>query len=617
MDKPIDSNYIRNFSIIAHIDHGKSTLADRMLEVTGTIEKRKMQAQVLDSMELERERGITIKMQPVRMNFTVGSGAQAGATANPHAGQTFVLNLIDTPGHIDFSYEVSRALKAVEGSILLVDATQGVQAQTLTTLGMARDSGLTIIPVISKIDSPLARVPEVMKEVCELLQCDEKDVLKVSGKTGEGVVHLLEEIVRRVPPPATSGGTLVTYEFRSLVFDFHYSNHKGVVVYVRVMSGTVSRHMPLIFKVSGETFSPLEVGIFSPDEKPVESLGVGEIGYIVTGIKEPGVASVGDTVASVRDTQLALEGYMTPRPVVWASIYPESQDDFPALKMALGRLRLSDSSFAYEEESSGSLGRGFRSGFLGMLHLEIITERLRREFNLNLVVTIPSITYVAELKNGTQKTIYSPSLFPEDHEIKRVLEPLVNMTIISPPQYLGVLMQSVFEHEGEVISTLNFGEHRTSIVLKMPLRELMRNFFDEVKSVSSGFASISYELGEMREADVVRMDVLVADEVVVAFSRVVSRRRVLEEAKASVEKLHKVLPRQMFTLKIQAKAMGRIVASETLSGMQKNVTQHMYGGDRTRKMKLWEKQKEGKKKMKELGKVNIPQEVFLKMMRSD
>ncbi len=595
----MDPKLIRNFSIIAHIDHGKSTLADRMLEFTNTIEKRKMQEQVLDSMELERERGITIKMQPVRMKW-----------------KDYVFNLIDTPGHIDFSYEVSRALKAVEGSILLVDATQGVQAQTLTTLNMARESGLIIIPVISKIDSPLARIPEVTKEVCELLGCNESEVLKVSGKTGEGVSDLLDKMIERVPAPKPLDGSK---EFRSLVFDFQYSTHKGVIVYVRVMSGSVKRHDQLIFKVSNEKFQSLEVGIFAPDDTPTETLSAGEIGYIVTGIKQPGIASVGDTVASLRDIEPPLHGYMTPTPVVWASIYPESQDDFTALRQALGRLRLSDSSFTHEEESSGTLGRGFRCGFLGMLHLEIITERLRREFNLNLVVTIPSITYHVEMKNNKKIIVYSPALFPEDHDVVSVLEPLVNMKIITPPQYLGVIMQSVFDHEGIVSATENFGENRASLTLVMPLRELMRNFFDEIKSISSGFASISYTIGELREADVARLDILVADEPVPAFCRVVSRRRLEEEAKATVEKLHKILPRQMFTLKIQGKALGRIISSETLSGMQKNVTQHMYGGDRTRKMKLWEKQKEGKKKMKELGKgnVTIPQDVFIKMMRSD
>ncbi len=595
----MNPSLIRNFSIIAHIDHGKSTLADRMLELTNTIEKRKMQEQVLDSMELERERGITIKMQPVRM-----------------AWKGHILNLIDTPGHIDFSYEVSRALKAVEGSILLVDATQGVQAQTLTTLNMAMESGLTIIPVVSKIDSPLARVSEVVHEVAELLHCEIESVLKVSGKTGEGVTDLLDEVIKRIPAPkfqSESG------EFRSLVFDFQYSNHKGVIVYVRVMNGTVKRHDQLVFKVSEEKFQALEVGIFAPDDTPTESLSAGEIGYIVTGIKQPGIASVGDTVASIKDTLPPLPGYMTPHPVVWASVYPESQDDFTTLRQAFGKLRLSDSSFTYEEESSGTLGRGFRCGFLGMLHLEIITERLRREFNLNLVVTIPSITYHVELKDGTKKIIYSPSFFPEDHEVKRVSEPLVHMKIITPPQYIGSIMQSIFDHEGEVSATENFGENRASLTLTMPLRELMRNFFDDIKSISSGFASISYEIGELREADVARLDILVADEPVVAFTRIVSRRRLEEEAKSSVEKLHKILPRQMFTLKIQGKALGRIISSETMSGMKKDVTQHMYGGDITRKMKLREKQKKGKKKMQALGKgnVEIPQDVFIKMMRAD
>ncbi len=606
----MNSNYIRNFSIIAHIDHGKSTLADRMLEFTHTIEKRKMQEQVLDSMELERERGITIKMQPVRMKWKKTSGDEVG--------KEFILNLIDTPGHIDFSYEVSRALKAVEGSILLIDATQGVQAQTLTTLNMARESGLTIIPVISKIDSPLARVTEIMHEVCELLGCEEKDVLKVSGKTGEGVMELLDQVIERIPAPKASEED-ITSEFRSLVFDFQYSNHKGVIVYIRVMNGVVRRHDQLIFKVSNEKFQALEVGIFAPDNTPMETLSAGEIGYIVTGIKQPGIASVGDTVASVKDITAPFYGYMSPKPVVWASVYTESQDDFNSLRMALGRLRLSDSSFTYEEEASGTLGRGFRCGFLGMLHLEIITERLRREFNLNLVVTTPSITYNVELKDGKTIVVYSPALFPDDHEIIKVFEPLVKMKIITPPDYLGVIMQAVFNHEGEVIATDNFGDNRNSVVLIMPLRELMRNFFDEIKSISSGFASISYEIADIREADVARLDILVADEPVIAFTRVVSRKRIEEEAKSTVEKLHKILPRQMFTVKIQGKALGRIIASETLTGMQKNVTQHMYGGDRTRKMKLWEKQKEGKKKMKELGRgnVTIPQDVFVKMMRSD
>ena len=597
----MDLKNIRNFSIIAHIDHGKSTLADRMLEITHTIPERKMRDQVLDSMELERERGITIKMQPVRMEYALN-------------GENYVLNLIDTPGHIDFSYEVSRALKAVEGSILLVDATQGVQAQTLTTLNMAREGGLKIIPVLSKIDSPLARIEEVKEEVIELLNCDPNEILTVSGRTGEGVESLLNEIIKRVPPPKE---THLQEEnvLRALVFDFKYSNHKGVIVFIRLLDGKVRKGENLIFSVSGEKFISLEVGTFSPEETPREYLSAGDTGYIVTGIKRPGIASVGDTITKEKNPLPALPGYMQPMPVVWASVFPEDADDFIELKASLGKLRLSDSSFSYEEESSGSLGRGFRCGFLGMLHLEIITERLKREFNLELVITTPSITYEVLLKNGKKEKIYSPYFFPDDGNIEEVLEPWVRMKIISPVQYIGNIMQLLFDHEAEIGETDNFGNNRSSLSIKMPLRELMRNFFDELKSVSSGYGSISYEVGEMRDAQVTRLDLIVADEVVPAFSRVVSKRRAEEEAEEAVERLHKILPRQMFTLKIQGKALGRIISSRTISGMKKDVTQHMYGGDITRKMKLREKQKKGMKKMKERGKVNIPQDVFLKMMR--
>ena len=593
---------IRNFSIIAHIDHGKSTLADRMLELTHTIEKRKMQNQVLDSMELERERGITIKMQPVRMVW----------------GE-YILNLIDTPGHIDFSYEVSRALKAVEGSILLVDATQGVQAQTLTTLNMARESGLKIIPVLSKIDSPLARIEEVKNEVVKLLGCERDEILEVSGKTGEGVEKLLDIIVEKIPPPASPlplGEGLGVGLFQALVFDFKYSTHRGVIVFVRVMAGEISRNTPLLFKVAGEKFTAIEVGIFSPDELPVDTLGAGEIGYIVTGIKEPGVASVGDTICKQNEAAPALPGYGAPKPVVWASIYPESQDDFVVLKQSLGKLKLSDSSYTYEEESSGALGRGFRCGFLGMLHLEIITERLRREFDLALVVTMPTITYDIVYKtNGKRETIYSPSNFPDDGLISQVFEPWAAVIVITPVSYLGAILQLLHEHEAEIGESENFGD-KTELHLEMPLRELMRNFFDKLKRASSGFASISYEITNMREAEVVRMDILVADEVEPAFSRVVARRMVESEAEGAVEKLANLIPRQMFAMKVQAKALGRIISSRSISAFRKDVTQHMYGGDITRKMKLREKQKKGKKKMKARGSVNIPHDVFLKMMRS-
>lgn len=590
---------IRNFTIIAHIDHGKSTLADRMLEFTHTIEKRKMQDQVLDDMELEREKGITIKMTPARMAFK-------------YQEKDYILNLIDTPGHIDFSYEVSRAMKAVEGSILLVDATQGVQAQTLTTLDMARKMNLVIIPVLSKVDAPHARVDDIKMEICELLGCDIDDVLETSGKTGQGVENLLQEIIKRIPSPKKEYDS--PKDLRALVFDFQYSNHQGVIVYTRIFDGEVTPGSKLKFKIAGESFITNEIGIFSPSQVKRDKLQAGETGYIVTGIKKPGIAKVGDTVVFDASTVPELPGYEEPKPVVWASVFPESQDDFEFLKNALERLKLSDSSYVFEEESSGTLGRGFRCGFLGMLHLEIITERLRREFNLELVVTLPTINYLVKTKGKPEKLIYSPTLFPDHGEVEWVREPWVNVNIIVPSEYVGALMQLFFAHEGVVHETQTIND-RQSIFVEMPLRELMRNFFDEVKSASSGYASLSYEIGEFKEANVTKMEVLVAEEVYPAFTRVISKDRIEEESQKTVEKLYNALPRQMIITKIQAKVGGRIVASKTLSALKKNVTAHMYGGDITRKMKLREKQKKGKKKMQKLGRVNITNDVFLKMMR--
>ncbi|HTH93476.1 MAG TPA: translation elongation factor 4 [Candidatus Paceibacterota bacterium] len=588
---------IRNFSIIAHIDHGKSTLADRMLEVTGTIEARKMRDQVLDNMELERERGITIKMQPVRMLWN-----------------SYMLNLIDTPGHIDFSYEVSRALKAVEGSLLLVDSTQGVQAQTLTTLAMARESGLVIIPCLTKVDSPLARIEETTLEICKLIGCDIDDVLKVSGKTGEGVKELLQAIVDRIPAPAEPTEEIGT-KTQALVFDFSYSNHKGVIVFVRMFGGRVAKGDTLLFAASKQQFQALEVGVFTPDATAQDTIESGTIGYIVTGIKQPGIASVGDTIVSSKNSAVALPGYSQPRPVVWASIYPESQDDFDELRMALGRLRLSDSAFSFEEEVSGALGRGYRCGFLGMLHLEIITERLRREFNLELIVTMPSITYEIETRKHERIIVYSPHLFPDDGTITTVYEPWVNVSIITPESYVGVLMPFLYEHEATVEDMEQFGDDRAKIAAVMPLRELMRNFFDGMKSLTSGYASIAYEQGALREADVVRMDIIIGDEEQHAFTRIVSRRRLQDEAEEFVERLERIMPRQQVVMKIQARALGKIIASRTLKAFRKDVTAHLYGGDYSRKLKLLEKQKKGKKKMRENMNVNIPHDVFIKVMK--
>jgi GTP-binding protein LepA len=589
---------IRNFSIIAHIDHGKSTLADRMLEETKTVEARLMKEQVLDSMDLERERGITIKMQPVRMAYAFNNSV-------------YELNLIDTPGHIDFSYEVSRALNAVEGVLLLVDSTQGVQAQTLSVLQMAKDLDLKIIPVLTKVDVPHARILEVGQEIVTLLGCDFDDILRVSGKTGEGVKALLDVICERIPAPQENKGT----DLQGLIFDFQYSNHRGIIVYLRVFNGSVKKGDQLKFAISGKTFQALEVGMLAPGEVPVTSLEAGEIGYIVTGIKEPGVASVGDTIIFEKSAATALPGYKEAKPVVWASVFPESQDDFTILRQALDRLKLSDSSLSYEEESSGVLGRGFRCGFLGMLHLEIITERLRREFNVELIITAPSISYEITDDKGAVQEIYAASRFPDFHDKVTVREPWILAQIIMPPEYMGNVMTLLYDHEAGVIDTEVFGDGRNLLTVEMPLRELMRGFFDKLKNASSGYASLSYEIAEMRAASVARLDVLVAEEIVPAFSRVIGVRRAEQDAKAVVEKLYNTLPRQMFVVKIQAKTMGRIIASRSLSAMKKDVTGYLYGGDITRKMKLREKQRKGKKKMLAYGKVNIPPEVFMKMVK--
>lgn len=594
---------IRNFSIIAHIDHGKSTLADRLLEVTSTVDKRHMKEQVLDSMELERERGITIKMTPVLMNW------------KGKDGKDYILNLIDTPGHIDFSYEVSRALQAVEGTLLLVDSTQGIQAQTLTTLEMARNSGLTIIPVITKIDSPIARPDDVKEEIMELLKCEESDILAVSGKTGEGVEDLIEEIIKRVPEPKSEFVDANGKETRALIFDFEYSNHMGVILYVRVLDGNIKTGDTLLFVQSKAKFIIREVGTFSPEKKETGVVQAGEIGYIVTGIKEPGIARVGDTVTTFGKPLPAFPGYAEPVPIVFASIYPESQDEFNDLRSSLSKLKLSDSSLTFEEESSGALGRGFRCGFLGMLHLEIITERLRREFDQELVVTTPSITYEVTLKNGEVEMVYTPIHFPDHGMYTSVREPWIILTIITPHDYVSPLMQLFPPHEATVSDLADWGHDRVKITLNMPLRELMRNFFNEVKSASSGYASLVYEKGEMKPADVTRLDVYVAEERVAAFSRVIPEYRAREESEEVVDKLEKILPTEMFRVKIQAYVHGKIVSSRSIAPMKKDVTGYMYGGDITRKMKLREKQKRGKDRMEREGRVHISHDTFLSMMK--
>lgn len=597
----MNESRIRNFSIIAHIDHGKSTLADRMLEVTKTIELRKMRAQVLDAMDLERERGITIKMQPVRMLW---HSHRTGPGEAP-----YTLNLIDTPGHIDFGYEVSRALTAVEGVLLLVDATQGVQAQTLAVLHMARETGCVIIPVITKIDSPLARRDDIAVEMVELLSVELDDILYVSGKTGEGVPELLDAIVARVPPPRESAGTGA----RSLVFDYSFSEHRGIVAYVRVMDGVLRPKERASLIAAKASCTILELGHVVPEEQKSDALVTGDIGYVVTGLREASQGIVGDTLA--QGTVEPLPGYESPRPVVWASLYPETQETFTLLKHALYRLKLSDSALSFEEDGSSTLGKGFRCGFLGMLHMEIVTERLKREHGVEPIITTPSITYEIETAKGVSR-VHTATQFPSDGSIVSVREQWVLLTIMTPVDYLSPLTQLLYEHEGTIVATDMF-HSRMRLMVEMPLRELMHGFFDALKSATSGYASLAYDTLDWRSADVCRLDVLVAEEEVPALSRIISNRRLEGESRALVARLKKELPRQQFVVKIQAKANGRIVASESISAFKKDVTGYLYGGDVTRKMKLLEKQKKGKERRSEHGgnKMHIPQDVFLKLIK--
>jgi len=595
----MEQSNTRNFCVISHIDHGKSTLADRFLELTGAVEKRQMHEQFLDQMELERERGITIKLQPVRMAYSLHT-------------THYILNLIDTPGHVDFSYEVSRSLAAVEGAILLVDAAKGVQAQTLANLHLAQKQGLVIIPAINKIDLPNARVAEVEEEIKKLLRAD-REILKISAKTGEGIERVLQEVIEKIPPPRGSSDR----PFRALIFDSAFDAYKGVLAYVRVFDGEIKAGEKIELFASKAGGEAIEVGHFMPELKKYAKLSAGDIGYIATGLKNPGQVRVGDTIFKISDGEPAeqLPGYEEPRPVVFASFYPESSDDYNVLKDALGKLKLTDASLSYEPETSIGLGRGFRLGFLGMLHVEIVSERLKREFGLSLIISTPSVEYRVIQKNGEILAVRSAAALPDPSIIEKIEEPTVGLEILTPENYMGQLLKLMAEYRSGYETTEYVTKELVILKYRVPLAEIITDFYDRLKSVSSGYASMSYEPARYEPADLVRLDILVAGDSVEPFSKIVPHASAYQEGRRMVEKLKKVIPRQWFAVSLQAAIGGKIIARETISALRKDVTGYLYGGDVTRKKKLLEKQKKGKKKMKELGRVNIPQKVFLEMLR--
>ncbi len=593
--------FIRNFCIIAHIDHGKSTLADRFLEHTHTVENRKMKEQLLDQMDLERERGITIKLQPVKMHYEMD-------------GEVYVLNLIDTPGHVDFQYEVSRSLSAVEGAVLLVDATKGVQAQTLSNLYFALEQNLEIIPVVNKIDLPNAQVEKTKREIIHLLGCKEEDILCASGKTGEGIERVLQEIIRKVPHPKGN----VDGMFRAMIFDSQYDDYKGVIAYVRVVDGTIHSGEKIIMMATKNETEAGEVGVLTPTPLNQGALETGSIGYIATGLKSIDQCRVGDTITlvSVFEKVKMLEGYREVQPMVFASFYPSDGEDYNAMRESLGKLKLNDAAFSFEPESNLALGRGFRCGFLGMLHLEIIRERLFREYNFDPTVTTPSVVYRIMKKGAnTFISLYSPLDYPDPSEIEITQEPYVKLEIVTPQEYVGSVMDIATKARGSYINTEYLDETRVVLQFESPLSEIIVNFHDDLKSISSGFASMYYETIGYRQSELVKLDILVAGDLINALSRIVPKERAHSEGKRLVEKLKEALPKQSFAVPIQAAVGGKILARETISPFRKDVIAKLYGGDVTRKRKLLEKQKRGKKKMASMGRVIIPSETFLSILK--
>lgn len=593
---------IRNFSIIAHIDHGKSTIADRLLEITQTVASRDMQEQLLDDMDLERERGITIKAHPVTMNYRAQDG------------QTYQINFIDTPGHVDFSYEVSRSLAACEGALLVVDAVQGVQAQTLANVYMAIDRDLEIVPVINKIDLPAADVESAKKQIEDVIGIDASGAVCCSAKTGLNIAPILEKIITEIPAPKEPEDSLL----RALVFDSHYDPYRGILVYIRIISGTIRPGMQIRLMATGKISEVLEVGIFTPKETLVEELGPGEVGFLAANLKQTTDVRVGDTITLHKHpAPEALPGFRVITPVVFAGIYPIDTSDFEAVRDALEKLKLNDSALAVEQESSTALGFGFRCGFLGLLHLEIVFERLQREFDLDIITTAPSVVYKMLLKDGTEKFIDNPAHYPDPTLIEQVEEPWVKSRIIVPADYMGAIMSLGMDKRGVCLSTETLDSVRLLLTYRLPLNEIITDFNDKLKSVTRGYGSFDYELDGYEKSDIIKLEIRVNEEPVDAFSCLVHRTKAESKGRSLCARLKDVIPQQLFKVPIQAAIGGKVVARETISALSKNVTAKCYGGDITRKRKLWEKQKKGKQRMKEIGKVQIPQRAFMDVLKED
>ncbi|MCI5052943.1 MAG: translation elongation factor 4 [Simkaniaceae bacterium] len=591
---------IRNFSIIAHIDHGKSTISDRLLEQTQTVSQREMQEQLLDDMELERERGITIKAHPVTMHYSL-------------EGEMYQINFIDTPGHVDFSYEVSRSLSACEGALLVVDAAQGVQAQTLANVHMAVEKDLEILPVINKIDLPAADPEMVKSQIKEIIGLDPSQAILCSAKTGVGIDQILEELIYAFPPPKV----IESDELKALVFDSHYDAYRGAMAYVRIISGEIKKGMQIRFMATGKNYDVGEVGIFTPNETPIAQLRAGEVGYLVANIKDATEVKIGDTITgSARPAKEPLAGFQEINPVVYAGIFPVDTSDFEALQDSFKKLRLNDSALSVDGENSVVLGTGFRCGFLGLLHLEIVFERLRREFNLDIITTAPSVQYQVHLSSGKMVIIDNPAHFPDPASINMIEEPWVVSHIMAPSDYLGAIMSLGNEKRGDCVNTETIDSRNLLLTFHFPLNEIITDFNDKLKSVTQGYASFDYEPYEYRRGDIIKLEVRVNEEPIDAFSTLVHRSKAESKGRAICAKLKEVIPRQQFKVPIQAAIGGKIIARETLSALAKNVTAKCYGGDITRKRKLWEKQKKGKAKMKEFGKVSIPQTAFIDVLKT-